>query len=301
MLAVEEITKQYGLRAAIDGLSVFLRSGEVFGLVGANGGGKTTTLRVLAGIMKADRGRGHVLGFDLLCERAEIRAAVGYMSQRFSLYADLTVCENLRFRAEIYGVERPRAEAERTIADFGLGEYTETAAGELSGGFARRLQLAAALIHWPTLILLDEPTAGLDAVSRYEVWGLMQRLAAEGAGVIVSTHDLTEAERCSRVALLREGRIVATGTPEEVAKAAPGEVFLLSGSGTRELAERLAGVPGVAASYALGSSLRVIAQAEAGPHLERLARSSGAVITRAPMRLEDAALVLSSPISRGLE
>jgi ABC-2 type transport system ATP-binding protein len=280
---------------------VSLRHGEVFGLVGANGGGKTTTLRVLAGILKPDRGRGQVLGFDLLNERAEIRATVGYMSQRFSLYADLTVYENLRFRAEIYDVGRPCAAAERAISVFALSEYARTAAGELSGGFSRRLQLAAALIHSPTLILLDEPTAGLDAMSRHEVWGRIERLAGEGAGVILSTHDLLEAERFSRVAFLREGRIVATGTPEEVTRMAPGEAFLLSGSDAPTLAERLEGVRGVIVSYNLGSNLRVIAEAEARPQLQLLARSSGATLTGAPMRFEDAALVLSSPSSRRAE
>jgi ABC-2 type transport system ATP-binding protein len=277
---------------------MFLRPGEVFGLVGANGGGKTTTLRILAGILEPDRGSGQVLGFDILRARAEIRARVGYMSQRFSLYADLTVTENLRFRAEVYGVGRPRAAAEQAIAAFSLSEYAHTAAGQLSGGFSRRLQLAAALIHSPKLILLDEPTAGLDAVSSREVWARMERLAAQGSGVIVSTHDLAEAERCSRVAFLREGRIVAMGPPEEVAGAAPGDAFLLLGTGVRALAECVSGIPGVAASYALGSSLRVIADAEAGPQLQRLARSSGATLARAPMRLEDAALVFSRRLQR---
>jgi ABC-2 type transport system ATP-binding protein len=295
------VTKRYGLRAAVDGLAVFLRPGEVFGLVGANGGGKTTTLRILAGILEPDRARGQVLGFDLLRARAEIRARVGYMSQRFSLYADLTVYENLRFRAEVYGVGRPRAAAEHAMASFGLSEYKNTAAGQLSGGFSRRLQLAAALIHSPRLILLDEPTAGLDAVSRHEVWGRIERLAGQGSGVIVSTHDLAEAERCSRVAFLREGRIVATGTPEEVAGAAAGDAFLLLGTDVCALAECVEGMPGVAASYALGSSLRVIADVEAGPQLQRLARSRGATLARAPMRLEDAALVFSRRLPRKAE
>ena len=278
---------------AVDGFALSLRPGEVFGLVGANGGGKTTTLRMLSGILEPDRGYGQVLGFDLLRERAEIRARVGYMSQRFSLYADLTVFENLRFRAEIYGVSRPRAAAERSADSFGLSEYANTAAGRLSGGFSRRLQLAAALIHCPRLILLDEPTAGLDAVSRHEVWRRMERLAAQGAGVVVSTHDLAEAERCSRVAFLREGRIAAIGTPQEVAGMAPGDAFLVFGGVARKLAERVESIPGVAASYALGSSLRVIADADARPQLQRLARSSGVTLVRSPMGLEDAALVFS--------
>src|SRR5713101_4024120 len=221
LIAVEDVVKRYAHRVAIENLALTLRPGEVFGLVGGNGGGKTTTLRILAGILKPDRGHGHVLGFDLLRGAGEIRGHVGYMSQRFSLYADLSVFENLRFRARVYGLDRPRTAAEAAIEDFGLTEYRSTAAGRLSGGWAHRLQLAASLIHAPRLLLLDEPTAGLDAVSRQAVWRRIECVAARGAGVIVSTHDLIEAERCSRTAFLSEGRIVAAGTPEQVARSVP--------------------------------------------------------------------------------
>jgi len=217
LIAVHGVTKLYGLRVAIEDLELTICAGEVFGLVGANGGGKTTTLRMLAGILKPDRGRGQVLGFDLRCEAKEIRRHIGYMSQRLSLYADLSVFENLRFRAEVYGLEKSRTTAETAIREFELDRYARSPAGQLSGGWARRLQLAAALIHAPRLILLDEPTAGLDPISRRDVWRRIERLAARGAGVILSTHDLAEAERCSRVALLSEGRIAAIGTPDEIA------------------------------------------------------------------------------------
>jgi ABC-2 type transport system ATP-binding protein len=217
LVAVEDLTKRYAKRVTVEKLTVALRAGEGFGLVGANGGGKTTTLRMLAGILKPDEGQGHVLGFDLASEAGKIRERVGYMSQRFSLYADLSVFENLRFRAQVYGSNRPRAAAETAIDDFELTEFARYPAGRLSGGWARRLQLAAALIHSPRLILLDEPTAGLDAVSRHEVWRRIGLLAVQGAGVIVSTHDLAEAERCSSAALLSEGKVVAAGTPEQIA------------------------------------------------------------------------------------
>jgi len=179
LVAVEEVTKRYGHRVAVEKLALTLQAGEVFGLVGANGGGKTTTLRILASILTPDQGHGHVLGFDLVRGAGEIRQHVGYMSQRFSLYADLSVFENLRFRAEVYGLDKPRAAAEAAIDDFELTQYGCSAAKQLSGGWARRLQLAAALIHSPRLILLDEPTAGLDAVSRQEVWQRLGRLAAQ--------------------------------------------------------------------------------------------------------------------------
>jgi ABC-2 type transport system ATP-binding protein len=190
LVAVEGITQRYGPRIAVEKLSLMLRAGEVFGLVGANGGGKTTTLRILAGILKPDQGRGRVLGFDVMHDAKEIRERVGYMSQRFSLYGDLSVFENLRFRAELYGLKRPRAAAENAIDCFKLREYARSPSAQLSGGWARRLQLAAALIHSPKLVLLDEPTAGLDVTSRQQVWRHIGRLAASRIGVVVSTHDL---------------------------------------------------------------------------------------------------------------
>jgi ABC-2 type transport system ATP-binding protein len=299
LVALEGVGKRYARRVAIENVTLALRSGEVFGLVGANGGGKTTTLRVLAGILRPDEGRGTVLGFDLRRGAGEIRKHVGYMSQRFSLYADLSVFENLRFRAEVYGLRRPRAAAEAIIDDFELTEYARIAAGRLSGGWARRLQLAAALAHAPRLILLDEPTAGLDAVWRHDVWRRMGRLAAAGAGIVVSTHDLAEAERCAHAALLSEGRVVATGTPEQVAQSAPAVAFLLSGLDARLLARDVEAVPGVIASYPQGASLRIVAALDIEERLHRIAMTHDASLARIAMRLEDAALVFSRRSSEG--
>ena len=214
------------------------------------------------------------------------------MAQRFSLYADLSVVENLRFRAEVYGLRRPRAAAEAMIDDFDLTPYAQTAAGRLSGGWSRRLQLAAALIHAPRVILLDEPTAGLDALARQDVWRRIGRLAAAGAGIVVSTHDLAEAERCSQAALLSEGRVVATGTPEQVAQRAPAAAFLLSGLDARLLGQAVDAVPGVIASYPQGPGLRIVAEVGSEDHLRRLACTLDARLSGVVMRLEDAALVL---------
>jgi ABC-2 type transport system ATP-binding protein len=293
IVAVTGITKRYAHHTAVENLTLALRPGEVFGLVGANGGGKTTTLRILAGILTPDRGHGCVLGFDLLRSAGEIRRHVGYMSQRLSLYADLSVFENLRFRAQVYGLHKPRAEAEAAIDNFGLTAYGRSAAAQLSGGWARRLQLAAALIHSPQLVLLDEPTAGLDAVSRQEVWQRIEHMAAQGAGVIVSTHDLAEAERCSRIACLSEGQVVAVGLPEQVAQSASAAAFLLSGGDTHLLAQSIDAVPGVIASYPQGSNLRVVAEEKAETGLKRVANMHNRGLTRVAMRLEDAALVFS--------
>jgi len=284
------VTKGYVQRVAVEKLALALRAGEVFGLVGANGGGKTTTLRILAGILKPDTADGRVLGFDLVREAGEVRRRVGYMSQRFSLYADLSVLENLRFRAQVYGSKRPRAAAETAIDDFELTEFAQSAAGRLSGGWARRLQLAAAVIHSPRLILLDEPTAGLDALSRHEVWRRIESLAAQGAGVIVSTHDLAEAERCSSAALLSEGRVVAAGTPEQIARSTSAAAFLLSGTDARQLARLVEAVSGVIATYPQGPGLRVVASTAAENALRRVASANDAEVARVAMRLEDAVL-----------
>jgi ABC-2 type transport system ATP-binding protein len=293
LVAVRDVTKRYGHRIAVESLDLNLCAGEVFGLVGANGGGKTTTLRILAGILKPDRGSGHVLGLDLMNEASEIRKHIGYMSQRLSLYADLTVFQNLRFRADVYGLRSPRASAETAMREFELEPFARTRVGQLSGGWARRLQLAAALIHSPRLIFLDEPTAGLDAGSRHEVWRRIDRMSAQGAGVIVSSHDLTEAERCSRAALLSEGRVVATGTPEEIARDAPAAAFLLSGADVRRLQESIDRTAGVIASYPQGASLRIVANSEAEAGLNSLASTHNFNLSRAAMRLEDAVLAFS--------
>ncbi len=293
LVAVRDVTKRYGHRIAVESLDLNICAGEAFGLVGANGGGKTTTLRILAGILKPDRGRGHVLGLDLANEASEIRKHIGYMSQRLSLYTDLTVYQNLRFRADVYGLRSPGVAAATAMRDFELESFARTRVGQLSGGWARRLQLAAALIHSPRLIFLDEPTAGLDAASRHEVWRRIDRMAAQGAGVIVSSHDLAEAERCSHAALLSEGRVVAAGTPDEIARDAPAAAFLLSGADAQRLQESIDRTAGVIASYPQGASLRIVADSAADAALHSLASTHNLKLSRAAMRLEDAVLAFS--------
>ena len=219
LVAVTEVTKRYARRVAVHRLSLRLWAGEVAGLVGSNGSGKTTTLRMLAGILKPDEGHGQVLGFDLVSEAAQIRERAGYMSQALSLYADLSVFENLRFRAQVYGLNSPRAAAEAAIVEFELAEFARIAAGRLSGGWARRLQLAAALSHSPRLVFLDEPTAGLDAAARHDVWRRIGSLAAAGAGVIVSTHHLAEAKRCSYAPFYRRERLSPPAHPDRSRRA----------------------------------------------------------------------------------
>jgi ABC-2 type transport system ATP-binding protein len=299
LVAVQGISKRFGRKTAVAGVTLTVRAGEICGFVGANGSGKTTTLRMLAGILRPESGHGHVLGFDLPRDAARIRGQVGYMSQRLSLYAELSVLENLRFRAAVYGLRNPVAWAKAAIGEFNLAQWTHRPAGSLSGGWARRLQLAAAFVHSPRLVLLDEPTAGLDVAARMEVWQRVERLAAAGAAVILCTHDLPEAERCTRAAFFADGRILAVGAPAEVAADSGVAAFLVSGIHVRPLADALSTVAGVVASYRQGGQVRVVAQPGAEPHLCRVAAALGARLDPAPARLEDAVLARSMRTEEG--
>jgi len=215
-----------------------------------------------------------------------------------SLYPELSVFENLRFRAATYGLRNPCAAAESALCEFGLVPWAGSAAGSLSGGWARRLQLAASLLHSPRLVLLDEPTAGLDAVARQDVWRRLERLAAAGAGVIVCTHDLVEAERCSHAALFANGQVVAAGAPAEIAAGARVAVFLMCGTGVRRLAKDVTAVAGVLASSPEGESLRVVAYPLAEPDLRRFAATRAASLARLGPRLDDAVLARSLLMGR---
>jgi ABC-type multidrug transport system ATPase subunit len=293
VIDVAGVGKRFGPRFAIRDLSLTLHAGEVLGFVGPNGAGKTTTLRILAGLLKADAGGGHVLGLDLNADRRALGARVGYMPQRLALYNELTVAENLRFRAEVYGMAKPAAAVDAAIADFDLGAFRNQQAGRLSGGWARRLQLAAALIHRPALVLLDEPTAGLDADARYDVWRRIQDIAHDGGSVVINTHDLTEAERCATVALFSAGRVLATGDPARLAAEARFEALLAGGAPIHELLDRLRSADGVIAAYPEGHRLRLLVRGDRAAALSRRARALGAEIAPAPKRLEDAAFVLA--------
>jgi len=298
LVAVHNLSKRYGRATVVADVTLALWSGEICGFVGSNGAGKTTILRMLAGILKPDGGGGQVLGFDLRRDAEEIHERVGYMSQRLSLYPELSVFENLRFRAAIYGLRNPRAAVECAIGEFGLVPWAGSTAGSLSGGWARRLQLAASLLHSPRLVLLDEPTAGLDAAARQEVWQRVERLAAAGAGVIVCTHDRVEAERCSHAAFFAHGQVVAVGAPAEIAAAAPVAVFLLCGNDVRRLAKDVTAIAGVLASSPEGESLRVVAYPLAELDLRRFAAARAASLARVGPRFEDAVLARSLPMGR---
>jgi len=240
-IRAEGLTRKFGALTALDGLSLSVARGEIFGLVGPDGAGKTTALRILAGILRPDGGTARVAGYDAVRESARVQDRIGYMSQRFGLYADLTVQENLAFYADLYGVggrERD-VRAERLLGFSGLAPFRRRAAGNLSGGMKQKLGLACALIHTPEVLLLDEPTNGVDPVSRRDFWRILYGLQKEGVTLLVSTSYLDEAERCGRVGLMHHGRLVASGTPAALKASMPGALLEVRTAQTRRAAAAL--------------------------------------------------------------
>ena len=223
-------------------LSLKVPKGEIYGFLGPNGSGKTTTLRMLCGLLTPDAGEGTCLGYDILTEQDEIKRNVGYMTQRFSLYADLSIRENLEFVARVYGVKDPKGAADRAIARLGLAGRKDQLAGELSGGWKQRLALGACILPEPRLLLLDEPTAGVDPKARREFWDEIHGLAAEGITVLVSTHYMDEAERCHEIAYIAFGELLAKGTAKEVVAASGLNTWNVSGPDLHRLARRASGV-----------------------------------------------------------
>lgn len=242
------LRRTFGELVAVDALDLAVREGEIFGLVGPDGAGKTTTMRMLTGILPPTAGTAQVAGCDVARDSERLKEHIGYMSQRFGLYPDLTVIENIDFYADIYSVPRREraARTERLLAFSSLTPFQQRLAGHLSGGMKQKLGLACALIHTPRVLFLDEPTNGVDPVSRRDFWRILYQLVREGVTLFVSTAYLDEAERCNRLALLHEGRLLGLGTPDEVKAMMPGALLELRTSDPRRTAallrEQLAGV-----------------------------------------------------------
>jgi ABC-2 type transport system ATP-binding protein len=250
---------QGGVRA-VDGISLAVERGETYGLLGPDGAGKTTTIRLLTGLMAPTSGSAQVLGHDTARDALRIRESIGYMAQRFSLYEDLTVMENLRFFAQVQGVSRSdQAERiPRLLAFAGLSQFTSRPAGQLSGGMRKKLALATMLVHEPGIVFLDEPTLGVDPVSRREFWDLLSALRAErGLTIFVCTPYMDEAERCHRVGLIYEGRLLIHGAPGEVIAEVPGELLSLVPSDFARAKEIAGGLPGVLEVQTYGDQLRL--------------------------------------------
>ena len=255
---VRGLVKRFGDKTVVDDVSMTVRQGEIVGFLGPNGSGKTTTIRLMCGLLTPDAGEGTVLGFDLRTEPLKIKREVGYMTQKFSFYEDLTIAENLEFVARLYRLKPVRAHVDRTLEELGLSTRRGQLAGTLSGGWKQRLALAACIMHKPKLLLLDEPTAGVDPKARRDFWDEIHRLAADGLTVLVSTHYMDEAERCHRISYIAYGRMLATGSVDEVVRDAGLATFILRGPDLLRLADEVSGLDGVEQVAPFGATLHVV-------------------------------------------
>jgi len=264
-LGLDNVVKRYGPVTALNGLSFDVRQGEMFGLIGPDGAGKTTTIRLLCGLLHADGGSVRMLGKDPVANHAEITQSVGYLSQRFSLYGDLSIDENIAFFAEIHGLWRYEERRRRLLELTQLLPFRNRLAERLSGGMKQKLALACTLIHEPRVILLDEPTTGVDPVSRREFWKLLAEFLQQGITILVSTPYLDEAERCHRVALLHEGRPLALDTPDALRRSLPGRMLELAVPDQSRAIPIITSVPDVVDVRVFGERMHVRLAADAGP------------------------------------
>ena len=254
---VHGLTKRYGGRAVVDDVSLQVARGRICGFLGPNGSGKTTTIRMLCGLLTPDGGSGSCLGLDIVTQAAGIRRQVGYMTQKFGLYDDLSIRENLDFVARLFELPGRRAAVDATLERLGLGGRQKQLAGTLSGGWKQRLALAVCLMHEPRLLLLDEPTAGVDPKARRDFWDQIHLLAAQGITVLVSTHYMDEAERCHELVYVAYGRTLARGTQQEIIADAGLVVWAVQGADSAALVEPLKAAPGVLSVAAFGHALHV--------------------------------------------
>lgn len=268
---VQGLHKSFAGKPAVMDVSLKIRRGEIYGFLGPNGSGKTTTIRMLCGLMLPDAGSGQCLGFDIRASSADLKRLVGYVPQVFSLYQDLTPRENLEFIAKVYGFSNYHERATLIMEELGLDAYQNLLAGKLSGGWKQRLSLAAALIHDPQLLLLDEPTAGVDPKARRDFWDVIARLTTKGITSLVSTHYMDEAERCNRLAYIVQGRLMAEGTIPEIVEGVNMVTYAATGTGLAEMAESLRKESGIDQVVVWGNDLRICGETaeRVEPILER--------------------------------
>jgi ABC-2 type transport system ATP-binding protein len=257
VIDVRGMTKRFGSRTVVNKIDLRVEKGEIYGFLGPNGSGKTTFIRMLCGLLRADEGSGTCLGHDVIKESEAIKRQVGYMTQRFSFYEDLSIAENLNFVARIYGLPNRQEAVQKSLERLGLKERQEQLAGSLSGGWKQRLALAACLIHQPRLLLLDEPTAGVDPKARRDFWEQIHDLAAQGLTFLITTHYMDEAERCNRLAYIAYGNLLIQGAVSEVIAYTHLSTWSVSGPHLQKLAGELRGRPGVEQAVAFGTSLHI--------------------------------------------
>jgi ABC-2 type transport system ATP-binding protein len=272
MAAIEftNVVKRYGKVEALRGVSFAVERGEMFGLIGPDGAGKTTAIRTICGLLHADAGTVRVDGKDPVKQHRDVTAVVGYLSQRFSLYGDLSIDENIAFFAEIHGMRDFHARRDRLLEMTQLTPFRTRLADRLSGGMKQKLALACTLVHEPRVIVLDEPTTGVDPVSRREFWKLLSQFLAQGITILMSTPYLDEAERCSRIVLLHEGRVLALDQPGRLRESLAGTLFEVVVPDSREAVDRLGTQPGIGSAQVFGDRLHVWIDQEDAPLAQRL-------------------------------
>ncbi|CAJ0790529.1 Vitamin B12 import ATP-binding protein BtuD [Ralstonia condita] len=285
---VRGLNKHFGDKHVVKDLSMQVARGEIFGFLGPNGSGKTTSIRMMCGLLTPDSGSGTCLGYDILRQSALIKRRVGYMTQRFSYWDDLSIRENLDFVARLYEMPNRREAVDQALENLGLASRAKQLAGSLSGGWKQRLALAACMLHKPDLLLLDEPTAGVDPKARRDFWEELHRLAAQGISVLVSTHYMDEAERCHKLAYIAYGELLAQGTADDVIASQHLATWAVTGGNLVDLGRKLEGQPGVDQTVAFGSVLHV-----AGADARALEATLGRLAAEEGVRAE--------PISTGLE
>ena len=294
---VHGLTKRFGRKVAVDGVDIAVPEGQVWGFLGPNGSGKTTTIRMLCGLLKPDAGEGTCLGYDVRKEAERIKREVGYMTQRFSYWEDLSIRENLEFVARMYAIADAKEKVGATLARLGLSGRQDQLAGELSGGWKQRLALAACMLHEPRLLLLDEPTAGVDPQARREFWEEIHHLSQRGLTVLVSTHYMDEAERCDRIVYINLGHIIARGTVSEVVKQSGLITFVVEGPDVRRWLPQFEGKPGIEHVAFFGAALHASGHDRAA--LERtlapLRAQTGIAIHEQTPSLEDVFIHLQGP------
>jgi drug efflux transport system ATP-binding protein len=299
IIATHDLRRDFKRTRAVDGLSLTIQPGTLFGLVGPDGAGKTTTLRLLAGLLDLSGGSASVAGFDLQRQAEAIKPHVGYMAQQFSMYAELSVMENLRFFAEIFDVSPAdlAARTERLLSFAGLSEFKDRRAGKLSGGMQKKLALACTLIHQPEILLLDEPTTGVDPISRREFWDILTDLHLDGATILVSTPYMDEADRCSQVGLMYAGKLIECDSPQKIRGKLDGDIIEIQPEDWQKALKTVSGLSGVRQAQTYGESIHLLVDSGKRrlPEIERLLKKEKLAyrsIRIAPARMEEAFISL---------